>query len=388
MTTMRRRRRGGRGRVRARARVAARRAVRIVTGGNRKVASASRPRGLRRRLETRARRHRFANANGFFRLRFSARRRKRRRKRRVARVIRRASRRREARLFKNAFLRLFFDTALRVHRARRYVARGSRGRREGRPPGTEDRSERRRLRFASRRRRRRRRRASRARRLGPFGFLFFAPGFPARVPQLEHERDARAVAHASLQREVQFSGPERLEPREREHRRAEARHLFAAFSRGRSLVPHADPRHLLVHVLARQDQLRALHPVRVGGHGARGAHEARVAHLHRGDQAGDAERAGLRLRRGSRRKREGMTEGMTEGQSRTRRLAWTRRAERRARRRTLMFDPDLRSITRLGGDAPDAGGDAIAPTSRLARLPMKPHLSVRPMTKIEIETAR
>ena len=28
-----------------------------------------------------------------------------------------------------------------------------------------------------------------------------------------------------------------------------------------------------------------------------------------------------------------------------------------------MFDPDLRSITRLGGDAPDAGGDAIAPTS-------------------------
>lgn len=366
MTTMRRRRRGGRRRVRARARVAARRAVRIVTGENRKVASASWPRGLRRRLETRARRHQFANANGFFRLR------------------RRASRRREARLFKNAFLRLFFDTALRVHRARRYVARGSRGRREGRPLGTEDRSERRRLRFASRRRRRRRRRASRARRLGPFGFLFFAPGFPARVPQLEHERDARAVAHASLQREVQFSGPERLEPREREHRRAEARHLFAAFSRGRSLVPHADPRHLLVHVLARQDQLRALHPVRVGGHGARGAHEARVAHLHRGDQAGDAERAGLRLRRGSRRKRE----GMTEGQSRTRRLAWTRRAERRARRRTLMFDPDLRSITRLGGDAPDAGGDAIAPTSRLARLPMKPHLSVRPMTKIEIETAR
>jgi hypothetical protein len=36
-----------------------------------------------------------------------------------------------------------------------------------------------------------------------------------------------------------------------------------------------------------------------------------------------------------------------------------------------MFEPVLRSITRLGGDAPDAGGDAIAPTNRHARPTLK-----------------
>lgn len=149
----------------------------------------------------------------------------------------------------------------------------------------------------------RRRRAARPRRFGSFRFLARAPGFPARVPQLEYDRDARAVARAPLQREVQRGGPERLEPRERKHRRAETRHrfnVFAAFPVGGSFVPHADPRHLLVHVLARQDQLRSLHPARVGRHGPRVAHEARVAHLHRGDQAGDAERAGLREACGAR----------------------------------------------------------------------------------------
>jgi hypothetical protein len=49
-----------------------------------------------------------------------------------------------------------------------------------------------------------------------------------------------------------------------------------------------------------------------------------------------------------------------------------------------MFEPVLRSITRLAGDAPDAGGDAIAPTNRLARPTLtKPHLSASPREQIE-----
>ena len=100
----------------------------------------------------------------------------------------------------------------------------------------------------ARRSRSRRRRTARSRRFGSFRFLARAPGFPARVPQLEHDRDARAVARTPLQREVQRGGPERLEARERKHRRAETRHDFAAFPVGGSFVPHADPRHLLVHL--------------------------------------------------------------------------------------------------------------------------------------------
>ena len=114
--------------------------------------------------------------------------------------------------------RLFFRACHVFCRSRSHVCPG------GLPGVSRGMSERVRLaRARARRSRSRRRRTARSRRFGSFRFLARAPGFPARVPQLEYDRDARAVAGAPLQREVQRGGPERLEPRERKHRRAETR---------------------------------------------------------------------------------------------------------------------------------------------------------------------